>query len=559
MDRLIERKQMSTKTTFKRIALVAVAALGFGLLSVVPSSAAANTNLNCTVAYTVTDGGLCTSVAGPANFVTVTASTLSVYVVLSGGTFTDGTSSKTLAAAGTANIATPTAGTITANGYAITDGVASATAQPVVVTVGAANKGLINASTTTSYLKAAPLWASISADDASYAPKTATGAAIAAAKVVLGQANGAITTSTAVTATISGPGTLVLNNENDTSTTVIASGRAVSSTVLTTGEAFHVFVLADGVAGTATVTITAGTYTTTETVVFYGDVASLTATVAKKQIPLSLSTPAEVSVVAKDSLGQVVPGITPVVTSATTASIASGSCTASTATAASSCELTAGATAGSSVVTFTSGSITTSATVTAAAKPTAVAIAFDKAEYNPGEAFTLTLTASNAAGVPADAEYVHLLTGSLVTSQSLTVALFAASVTTVDGKATVKGYMPLAAGPVTVTGTTGADSTADVALSASVTVLSDGVAQAAADAAAEATDAANAATDAANAAAEAADAATAAAQDAADAVAALSAQVVEMVAALQAQNDSLRKQLIALTNLIIKIQKKVKA
>ena len=30
---------MSTKTTFKRIALVAVAALGFGLLSVVPSTA----------------------------------------------------------------------------------------------------------------------------------------------------------------------------------------------------------------------------------------------------------------------------------------------------------------------------------------------------------------------------------------------------------------------------------------------------------------------------------------------------------------------------------------
>jgi hypothetical protein len=31
---------MSTKTTFKRIALVAVAALGFGMLSVVPSTAA---------------------------------------------------------------------------------------------------------------------------------------------------------------------------------------------------------------------------------------------------------------------------------------------------------------------------------------------------------------------------------------------------------------------------------------------------------------------------------------------------------------------------------------
>jgi hypothetical protein len=92
--------------------------------------------------------------------------------------------------------------------------------------------------------------------------------------------------------------------------------------------------------------------------------------------------------------------------------------------------------------------------------------------------------------------------------------------------------------------------------SAKVSVVADtatsDAATAAADAAAEATDAANAATDAANAAAEAADAATAAAQDAADAVAALSTQVSEMV-------DALKKQITALTNLVIKIQKKVKA
>jgi hypothetical protein len=82
-------------------------------------------------------------------------------------------------------------------------------------------------------------------------------------------------------------------------------------------------------------------------------------------------------------------------------------------------------------------------------------------------------------------------------------------------------------------------------------VTSD-AAQAASDAAAEATDAANAATDAANAAAEAADAATAAAQDAADAVAALSTQVATYI-------SNLRKQITALTNLVIKIQKKVNA
>jgi trimeric autotransporter adhesin len=61
----IERKQMSTKTTFKRISLVTVAALGFGLMSAVPSQAAgmlADSLLNAadgttTVASTATLGG----------------------------------------------------------------------------------------------------------------------------------------------------------------------------------------------------------------------------------------------------------------------------------------------------------------------------------------------------------------------------------------------------------------------------------------------------------------------------------------------------------------------
>jgi hypothetical protein len=85
-----------------------------------------------------------------------------------------------------------------------------------------------------------------------------------------------------------------------------------------------------------------------------------------------------------------------------------------------------------------------------------------------------------------------------------------------------------------------------------ITEGTNSASQAAADAAAEATDAANAATDAANAAAEAADAATAAAQDAADAVAALATQVATYI-------SNLRKQITALTNLVIKIQKKVNA
>jgi len=228
---------MSTKTTFKRIALVAVAALGLGVLtSVAPATAAANTNFNCTTAYTTgaantTDpDAACTSVAGPANFVTVTATTLSVYVVLTGGTFTDGTTTKTITT--TANIATPTVGTITAAGYPITNGVASSTAQTVTVTVGAtANKGLVNAATSTSLLKSGTSWASITADETVYAART-NAAVAGVSKVVLAGANGAITSTTAVTATISGPGSLQLVGSDES--TVIASGRAVSSTFGTT-------------------------------------------------------------------------------------------------------------------------------------------------------------------------------------------------------------------------------------------------------------------------------------------------------------------------------------
>jgi hypothetical protein len=130
-----------------------------------------------------------------------------------------------------------------------------------------------------------------------------------------------------------------------------------------------------------------------------------------------------------------------------------------------------------------------------------------------------------------------------------------------EGSATFTAYATAANDHASVAGYVGANAVdSDLKAgnrSATVTVTGSGNvaannAQAANDAAAEATDAANAATDAANAAAEAADAATAAAQDAADAVAALSTQVSEMV-------NALKKQITALTNLVIKIQKKVKA
>jgi hypothetical protein len=162
-----------------------------------------------------------------------------------------------------------------------------------------------------------------------------------------------------------------------------------------------------------------------------------------------------------------------------------------------------------------------------------------------GSGATSTSGATNADGTVGFA-----LTG----AGTVTLTVDSATYTQTDDAAGKVGTTAVTAAVAgTTTGTGASLSPAGVnSVAVEITEGTNSAAQAAADAAAEATDAANAATDAANAAAEAADAATAAAQDAADAVAALSTQVSEMV-------NALKKQITALTNLVIKIQKKVKA
>jgi len=163
--------------------------------------------------------------------------------------------------------------------------------------------------------------------------------------------------------------------------------------------------------------------------------------------------------------------------------------------------------------------------------------------FNGGSADSVvTITAGSSTATPATcyAQTGHLAGINACSTATTQTAYTASTVGTTTTAQTGVGASIAPAGVSAVTVAVPADTAAADAVNA------------AADAAAEATDAANAATDAANAAAEAADAATAAAQDAADAVAALSTQVSEMV-------DALKKQITALTNLVIKIQKKVKA
>jgi len=245
--------------------------------------------------------------------------------------------------------------------------------------------------------------------------------------------------------------------------------------------------------------------------------------------------------------------------------------------------------AGTCTITATAGTITATGTTTfrqesatetrtiAATAAVAVVTASPKDRFgNPviGETVYAQVTAgtgyfgsngarSTSAVTDASGTATFVVAGGDATVKVTTIDPAGTGLANDQSTAALGNHLGDVATPVVFTATTVGDlATAETGVGASfapagissvtVEVTGDNSAAAAADAAAEATDAANAATDAANAAAEAADAATAAAQDAADAVAALSTQVSEMV-------DALKKQITALTNLVIKIQKKVKA
>jgi hypothetical protein len=208
-------------------------------------------------------------------------------------------------------------------------------------------------------------------------------------------------------------------------------------------------------------------------------------------------------------------------------------------------------------VTVTAGANNAKATANAAALPSFTAVVTDKLG-NPVSGAVISVVATGVGRLATGGKSVQWTTDSSgsytfeLTSTEAGTASVAVSVSTgatANQTADKAGYV----GTTVIGDATAGNSTATSTVTfAEGTNAAEANAQAASDAAAEATDAANAATDAANAAAEAADAATAAAQDAADAVAALSAQVATLI-------SGLKSQLTALTNLVIKIQKKVKA
>jgi len=190
-------------------------------------------------------------------------------------------------------------------------------------------------------------------------------------------------------------------------------------------------------------------------------------------------------------------------------------------------------------------------------------VTVEAATATAGDKITYTITAkdSNGAGIPDGTPLTNYVASVATTGGIAAEPTIAASNLSVAGVWTVTGTAPLISTNLTSTFTlTGTAATLDTnltaALAATTKVVSVAISNPATDAAAaaaeEATAAANDATDAALSAAEAAEAATAMAQEAVDAVAELSSQVTALISALRAQITSL-------TNLVIKIQKKVKA
>jgi trimeric autotransporter adhesin len=406
-----------------------------------------------------------------------------------------------------------------------------------------------SAATTTSILNAGEV-TTATADASVYAPKaTSTDAAAVIVVTPKNAAGGSATES--ILATVSGTG---LIGYGTNATTISALGRAL---VIPTGN--HIGVFADGTAGVGTITLTTltGTVLATEQVTFYGDIATITATPVKSVIAVGANT-TTVKAVAKDASGVTVGAgtlyayssdITTVSDTGTAATIVNGEALFT----------ITGVKAGGVAVTVknstgTIASAPVSTRVEAAAAT--VKLTFDKSEYLPGEAATIKVQVLDAAGLPVSGKtHANLFaTGGIVSTYAFgsgSDVLTATSITT--DTETVKSYkvfMPLTENTVTISATGGSSLpvAGQVAVSASA-VVSNTAAKAATKASEDAAKAANAATDAALEAVKAADAATLAAENASAAVAALTKSVNTAL-------SNLKKQLTALTALVNKILKK---
>jgi trimeric autotransporter adhesin len=591
----IERKQMSTKTTIKRLALVTVAALGLGVLSVAPSQAApAGDTLALSAATASTTSGTAATVTVTQTFLAESGDTMTVTAGLisfpAGNTAQPTWSSISAVSTdlGSANVDTATArvakigsvvgfvnksltlsftGTV-AGTYVIrvTPAISHpsnltpiATFKDWTVTVAAKTVGK-----STAFLKGAgtfPVTDTATADATVSVASTASTSAIA--RIDVASIYGTTGNDTASAA--DAPAVVVATDKGLVSATnaYVSATKSVTLAAATDADpSFWIF--SNGDVGKASITVTVnGVLLSTKNVTFTGPATALVATAEagnKVWTGIGAGKTTNHRITATDAAGTVVavPSGTLTVTSSDT-SVATAAFTGANETV-----TVTGVKAGTATITVTDPATTGKATAATyvvtvkANKPTtAPTITFDKTAYAVGEVVTMTVSADMA-----DSATAQLFTAALVTSASVNVVAGTTALPTngqhaiVAGKAEYKFYAPAVSGSFTVSGTGGSDIDLTTLVTApkvekTVDIVNPGV-DAATAAAELAEAAAQDATDAALDATEAATLAGALAQEAVDAVADLSTQVATLIAAL-------KKQITTLTNLVIKIQKKVRA
>ena len=652
-----ERKIMSTKTSIKRIALVAVAALGLGTFANVPANAAqAAGNINSISLAQVTTTptvGAATAVNFEANTDTITNAddTTPADVVYNFVGYLSSYPSGAFAQVGVSTTAPTTDTEIftagTGTGSAVTESQSGSTYTVTLNGDDADEDYVANTTDATAAIGAAQfsftptvagsyvmtVWNDADKDggiDIGEAVQTISLTVVAAAGFSAGLTtsildvadshdNTADETGLAISKTAGTNAASIEVNIKDTTNTALGGMRVTAEVTsgpglvdVVTGETAYadataradsltlaagvteatVHVTADGTAGASVITVKVtdpvtlavlGTYT--ETLWFYGTVSTLEVVLQNLFVARASAAGAElgedaagatwatvattpaVYLVAKDSSGNVVPGLTVTGVTSDTSVIGASSCNGDDATAGDgpgyyNCSVTsaAGGTSGKTATVTFRTQLSTGAYVSATPVTFALGgslatgtLSLDKTSYAAGEAMIVTRTAKDSSG---NAVYDGVASPAVVFNKAIGGTAPAAG-EFINGKSSSSSTRPTVFAP-SVNGDfearatyTNATTGASTQITAAAAVVIEGATDAA-DAANEATDAANAATDAANAAAEAADAATAAAQDAQAAVAELATKVASLMAGIKAQITSL-------TNLVIKIQKKVKA
>jgi trimeric autotransporter adhesin len=592
-----ERKQMSTKTNFKRIALVAVAALGMGVLSSVPSQATVNnatlvvtgtgTATNGTAMDTTTAASVALSYIGDATtdtYIVVASLKDSPYpnVILPQLTMIETANAVTttgtlgfldfrgygnvsvanveaaltkVAANNRIYIAPNSSGARRVLGnYYITLAAATAVAGTynVEVTAWNATTGKDTITATSAITVAAPTTTTGSAT--AFINSASTGNVADAATVTLATAS--TTPKAYITVkTLTAAG--AANKESVTVTTTVGTvgtnatagsiGRSVVFRNPASGDTagdLNIGVFSDGTAGTATIslsTTTLGVFATKQVTFYSATVSKIANTGLLSTIGIgatSATNPA-IAGVATDSLSNVSASATAVYAYSSDTSVVStygSACTYSTADSMHFCSLT-GVKAGTAKITLRNAATLALATVASGevsvtvsnTQAASVKLAFNKATYAPGEKAIISVTVldSTGAAMPSQSWTSLFATGGISVGASLSTGsdtLTAVSFDTVGNAANTTApsttpskyytvYMPFAGGPVTISATGGSalPLAGQVKVTATATVSDSGAAALAA------------------------------------------------VTALATQVASLRTLITTLTNLVLKIQKKVRA